>query len=192
MNKTKLVALFVAVVGTSLYIYSYLNQPETWESYNEKGLYAFQGAHYVAAEKYFVQALELAETFPLNDRRRYFSLYQLAEVYRIRSKFIEAEPLLKRILEIDKKELGPEHTNVALGLNNLASNYRMRGKYEEAENLLKQALQILERSLGEGNGVVGNILEHYAHLLHKMGRFAEAEQMEIRYQEIYSRQEVKN
>ncbi len=192
MTKTKLVALIVAVAGSLLYLYSYLNPPETWESHNKKGVSAFQASRYAEAENHFIQALELAENAPINNDRLHFSLYQLAEIYRIQSKFVEAELVLKRTLEIDEELLGPKHPNVAFGLNNLASNYRVRGRYEEAEALLEKALKILEESLGREHALVGNILEHYVHLLKKMDRSAEAEKLESRLRVIYSAQGMEN
>lgn len=192
MSRTKLLALIVAIVGSVLYVYSYMNPPETWESHNKKGVNAFHEGRHADAEKHFVKALEVAETFPPNDNRLYFSLGQLAEIYRLQSKFVEAEQILKRTLAIDEKILGPKHPNRALNLNNLAANYRIRGRYEEAESLLKQALKILEESLGKEHVLVGNILEHYAHLLHKMDRSVEAEKLENRSKAIFSAQEAKN
>jgi tetratricopeptide (TPR) repeat protein len=192
MVRIKIVALIIAVVGSLLYLQSYLNPPETWESHNKKGVIAFQGSHYEEAEKHFMQALELAEKPPADERRLYFSLGQLAEIYRIQSKFVEAELILKRALAIDEKLFGPRHPNIALNLNNLAVNYRLRGRYDEAEVLLKQALEILEESLGKEHPLVANILEHYAHLLHKMDRSAEAEKLENRFRAIYSLTEVEN
>ena len=186
MTRTKLIALFVAIVGSLLYFYNYFNPPETWQDHNKKALSAFHDSRYAEAEKHFVPALELIEAFPPNDPRFVFILYQLAEIYRIQSKFVEAEKMLKQILSVEEKKLGFNHPNVALGLNNLAGNYRERGRYEEAETLLKQALKILEDTLGKESSLVGNILEHYAHLLHKMGRHIEAGKLESRYQAIYS------
>lgn len=192
MTKTKWFALFVAVMGSALYLYSYLNPPETWESHNKKGVSAFRESRYTEAEKHFVKALKLAEVFPPNDNRRHFILYQLGEIYRIQSKFSEYDLILKQIITIDENRFGAKHPNVALGLNNLAGIYRARGKYEEAEALLKQALKILEGALGEEHPLVGNILEHYAYLLHKMGRSVEAEKLERRYGAIYSTQSTEN
>ena len=192
MTRTKVIAIIVAIVGSLLYVHSYLNPPETWESLNKKGVRAFHASRYAEAEKHFNLALELAEKPPVNNDRLHFSLYQLAEIYRMQSKLAEAELILKRTLEIDRKKLGAKHPNVALDLNNLASNYRERGKYEEAEVLLQQALKILEESLGKDHPLVGNILEHYAHLLHKMNRPVEAEKLESRFHMIYSAQSKEN
>lgn len=192
MTRTKIIALIVAVAGSLLYVNSYLNPPETWESHNKKGVSAFHASRHAEAENHFILALELADKPPINNDRLRFSLYQLAEIYRIQSKLIEAGLILKRTLAIDEKILGPKHPNVALGMNNLASNYRERGKHDEAEALLKQALNILEESLGKEHGMVGNILDHYAHLLHKMDRPVEAEKLESRSQVISSAQGMKN
>jgi len=192
MTRTKIIALIVAVAGSLLYVHSYLNPPDTWETHNKKGVSAFQTSRHAEAEKHFIQALEFTEKYPVNNNRLRFSLYQLAEIYRIQSKLIEAELILKRILAIDEKILGPKHPNVASGLNNLASNYRVRGKHEEAEALLKQSLKILEESLGKEHALVGNILDHYAHLLHKMDRPVEAKKLEIRSQVISSAHGMEN
>jgi len=192
MTRTKNFALFVAVVGPLLYLHSYINPPETWESDNEKGVSAFNESRYVEAEKHFAQALGRAEKFSSNDPRLYSSLRQLAEIYQVQSKFVEAEKILKRIVEVDEKNFGPEHPNVALALNNLAGNYRERGEHEEAETVLKRAINILEEALGKENPLVANLLEHYAHLLHQMNRPAEAQKLKKRYQAIYSRLSMEN
>ena len=42
-------------------------------------------------------------------------------------KLVEAEPLYQRTLTILEKSLGPEHPNVATGLNNLAQLLQVRG-----------------------------------------------------------------
>lgn len=192
MTRIKIVALFVAVVGSLLYLYSYFNPPETWETHNEKGVSAFRESHYAEAEKHFIEAVALAKMLPPSDPRLYFSLNQLAEIYRFQSKFVEAEQMLQQILEIYENQFGAQHPNVALTLNNLAANYRVRGKYEESETFLKRALNILEEALGKEHPLVGNILEHYAHLLHKMGHSVDAEKLEKRYQGIYSQQDKEN
>ncbi len=192
MSRIRFVALLVAILGTLLFFNNYFNQPETWESVNKKGLAAFQESRYAEAEKYFKKAVKLGETFPPEGYRLNFSLNQLAEIYRIQSKFAEAEQVLKQLLESYKIRFGPTHINVALTLNNLAANFRVQGEFKKSEILLKQALNILEESLGAEHPVMGNILEHYAHLLHQMNRSAEAENMKKRYQKIYSRLSMGN
>ena len=44
----------------------------------------------------------------------------MASLYMAQGKYKEAEPLLKRALEINENALGPEHPDTATSLNNLA------------------------------------------------------------------------
>ena len=46
------------------------------------------------------------------------------------------------MLAILEEALGPEHSRVAVSLNNLAAHYRGQGKYTEAEPLHWRALAI--------------------------------------------------
>ncbi len=47
----------------------------------------------------------------------------LAGIYHAQGKFAQAEPLLKEVLEINKQELGDDHSNVANSLGDLAKTY---------------------------------------------------------------------
>jgi hypothetical protein len=51
-------------------------------------------------------------------------------------------------LAIWEKALGPDHPDVATGLNNLAQLYQAEGRYAEAEPLLKRVSTIQGKSLG--------------------------------------------
>ena len=68
------------------------------------------------------------------------------------------------MLAIWKKVLGPDHPQVALGLNNLARLYRARGKYAEAEPLYKRALAINEKALGSDHPDLATTLNNLAEL----------------------------
>ena len=83
-------------------------------------------------------------------------------------------------LAIWERVLGPEHPDVATGLNNLALLYDDQGKYAEAEPLYKRALAIWEKALGPEHPKVATSLENYAALLRKTGRGNEATKMEAR------------
>ncbi len=96
----------------------------------------------------FLAALKEAEKFGEQDPRLATSLNNMAELYRIRGEYAEAELLIQRALAIREKALGPEHPYVAPSLNNLAALYRDQGKYAEAEPLYQRALAIREKALG--------------------------------------------
>jgi len=185
MTKTKALAIFVAVIGSLLYLKTiFYPKATTWEELNKAGLAAYGKGDYAEAEKRLLAALKAAEKIFDEDPPLTLSLNNLAEVYRIQNKHIEAEPLIKRSLAIAEKTLGPNHPNVAANLNNLAINYSMRGMYAEAEPLYKRALEIWENTLGQENPLILFALENYADLLRKMGRDVEAKNYEARIQKI--------
>ena len=119
-----------------------------WQKYNDAGVMAQEQARYAEAEELYLAALKEAESFGEQDTRLATSLNNLAELYRLQGKYIEAEPLHQRSLAIMEKALGPEHPDVAVSLNNLGLLYKAQGKYAEAEPLYQRALAISERLWG--------------------------------------------
>ena len=63
-------------------------------------------------------------------------------------RYAEAEPLIRRSLEVREKQLGRDHLHVAHSLNNLAGLYQAMGRYAEAEPLFRRSLEIKEKQLG--------------------------------------------
>jgi tetratricopeptide (TPR) repeat protein len=63
----------------------------------------------------------------------------------------EAEPLFVRSLSIWEQQLGANHPNTALGLNNLEELYKAMERYPEAEPLYLRALEIFLNRLGENH-----------------------------------------
>jgi tetratricopeptide (TPR) repeat protein len=70
----------------------------------------------------------------------------LALLYYSQRKYEEAEPLLKRALEIKEKTLGSEHPAVALGLENYAVLLHKLNRGPEAEKLEARAREIREKA----------------------------------------------
>ena len=60
-------------------------------------------------------------------------------MYRARRRYEAAEPLYKRALAIWEKTLGPDHPNVATGLENYAALLRETGRHDEAATLVVRA-----------------------------------------------------
>ncbi|NRB20739.1 MAG: tetratricopeptide repeat protein, partial [Rhodobacteraceae bacterium] len=63
-------------------------------------------------------------------------------------RYVEAEPLFRQALEIDRKTLGTDHPDYAIHLNNLGTLLSKTGQYGEAEPLCCEALAVLEAALG--------------------------------------------
>ena len=89
----------------------------------------------------------------------------------------EAQLLYRRALELNERDLGPEHPNVAISLNNLAEALRLSGKNEEAESLFRRALRIDERVLGPQSPTVATVVNNLAKVLRDTNRRAEAQSL---------------
>ncbi len=104
----------------------------------------------------------------MNEVGRYW--YTLAEWTR-------AEPLMRRVLDIDKATFGPEHPNVATALSNLAQLLKATNRLEEAEKLMRRALAIYEAAPRPKHPDVAMGLNNLAVLLYTTNRLEEAEKL---------------
>ena len=102
---------------------------------------------------------------------------ELALLLKTKSLFAEAEPMMRRVLEIDEAAFGPQHPEVATDLNNLASLLLATNRYAEAEPMIRRALEIDEAILGAQDPNVAIHLNILSQLLMATGRLAEAEPM---------------
>ena len=64
--------------------------------------------------------------------------------------YADTEPLYNRSLAIFEKELGPDHPDLGMPLNNLALLYHAQGRHADAEPLLKRSRAIAEKTFGPG------------------------------------------
>ncbi|MFL6417733.1 MAG: tetratricopeptide repeat protein [Bryobacteraceae bacterium] len=68
-------------------------------------------------------------------------------------------------MAINEKALGPDHPDVATGLNNLAVLLQAKGDYAAAEPLYRRALAIDEKALGPNHPSMKTIRENLQVLL---------------------------
>jgi len=101
-----------------------------------------------------------------------------------RARYAEAEPLMRRALDIDQQAFGPDHPNVAIRLNNLALLLEDTNRRDEAEPLMRRALEIDEESFGPDHPNVATDLNNLAQLLQATNRRDEAEPLMRRALEI--------
>jgi hypothetical protein len=87
----------------------------------------------------------------------------------------DAEPLLRRALQVRESWSGPSSPAVAEVLNNLAELFRATNRMLEAEPLYRRAIAIDERSLGPSDGKVAANLNNLALVLQATHRMAAAE-----------------
>jgi tetratricopeptide (TPR) repeat protein len=100
---------------------------------------------------------------------------ELAQFYYSKALQTEAEPLMRRALQITEEFFGKQHPEVAKNLNNLAALLWATNQLAEAEPLMWRALQIGEDSLGPLHPNVAIRLYNLAALLQATNRLAEAE-----------------
>ena len=108
----------------------------------------------------------------------------LAQLLERTSRLGEAEPLMRRALEIDEAAFGKQHPTVAIRLNNLAALLLATNRIDEAEPLMRHALQIDEIASGEQHPNVAIRLNNLAMLLQDTDRIEEAEPLMRRALEI--------
>jgi tetratricopeptide (TPR) repeat protein len=111
-------------------------------------------------------------------------LNDIAQLFRGQARNLEAEPLIRRALEIDENSFGPAHPNVAIRLNNLARLLQDTNRLTEAEPLMRRALEIGEKSFGPEHPKVAIRLNNLAQMLQDSNRLAEAEPLMRRALEI--------
>ena len=101
-------------------------------------------------------------------------LNNLAQLLQATNRLVEAEPLMRRALEIDEASYGPQHPTVARDLNNLASLLQATNRLAEAEPLMRRALGIFVPSLGLEHPNSQTVRGNYSGLLQDL-KLPEAE-----------------
>ena len=94
------------------------------------------------------------------------ALNGLARIYTSQKRYMDAEPLLKRAVEINAK---------SVYINNLAAVYSNERKYTEAEALLKRSLEIDEAALGKDSPEIITDLNNLATVYSYQGKYSDAE-----------------
>ncbi len=59
--------------------------------------------------------------------------------------------MLRRVLNVVRQVLGPEHPNTLITMSNLASSLHCQGKHAEAEQMQRELLDMRRRVLGAGH-----------------------------------------
>ena len=108
----------------------------------------------------------------------------LAQLLLDTNRITEAEPLMRRALEIDAAAFGERHPTVATDLDNLATLLEATNRLGEAEPLRRRALAIDVAAFGEQHPRVATDLCNLATLLLDANRIEDAEPLMRRALEI--------
>ena len=107
-------------------------------------------------------------------------LHRAGDYLRRRSRFVEAEALLRQALAMRERLFGADHLTTAETVNALGIAIIEMSRFDEAEQLLRKALAVRERQLGETHLDVAETLYHLADLYHSLGQYDEAEKRYMR------------
>ena len=108
-------------------------------------------------------------------RNMRWHLTSVALLLKATGRFAEAEVLMRRALEIDLANLGPDNPSVSVRLYNLAVLLQATNRPTEAEPLMRRALEIDEKNYGPDHPNVGRDLGGLGQILQDTNRLAEAE-----------------
>jgi len=102
-------------------------------------------------------------------------LNNIGKAYSTLGLYDQAEPLLERAYQLQRKTLGDTNANVADTLYFLAQSIRLQGQYQKAETYYRQSLAVYERNFGEHDAHVAEDLSALGECLYLENRDAEAE-----------------
>jgi tetratricopeptide (TPR) repeat protein len=151
---------------------------------NELEQYLAAKGLYSEAEPLIRRALAIEEELGSDPTRIAIRLNNLASLFKATNRLTEAEPLMRRVVQIMEASLGSNHPNVATALNNWATLLQATNRLTEAEPLMRRALEIDESSFGPYHPNVARDLNNLATLLQATNRLTEAEPLMRRALEI--------
>ena len=161
-------------------------QPNNWQYAERAGRLAEMVGDYATAASFKEAALGLVTSaFGPDARQTATALNNLALTYHYLARYMEAEPLYRRAIEIDERVFGKDHPNVATDYNNLAELLQDQRKYDQAEPLLRRAMEIDEKVLGKDHPTVAIRYNNLAGLLQDQGKYDQAEPLYRRAMEIF-------
>jgi tetratricopeptide (TPR) repeat protein len=144
----------------------------------------------IDSRKDFIPHLEevaqnLAEA--LSDDDLVWPFVGLGRFYEGQALYALAELWFKQCLALSQCQLGEDHLDVALSLNNLAGLYYCQGRYSESEPLYVQALALRKRQLREDDLGVALILNNLAGIYDLQGHYSKAELLHVQALELRER-----
>ena len=126
---------------------------------------------YAEAEVKFRHVLQVVDALGLSQSSN-AALYSafLAHNLVSQGKLDEADPLIRRSLDLYEKRLGTDHPRYAGALKTRASIEALRGQDQDAEKHYRQALTIDERVVGPQSSAVADDLMNLVPLLKRSGK----------------------
>ena len=112
---------------------------------------------------------------PTSGSRRVTSINNQGLLLQKQGKLDEAEPLLRKALEMSRATLGDRHPDTVTSFSNLGSVLQDQGKLKEAAPLLREALDALRATLGDRHPDTLAAMNNLGMLLYSQGNVDEAQ-----------------
>ncbi|MCW1922839.1 tetratricopeptide repeat protein [Luteolibacter arcticus] len=134
--------------------------------------------NYREAEDFFRQALDhWGDTLADEHPSKILCLENLANMVSIQGKRAEAVPLLRQVVETNRKVHGPDHALVAKSLHSLIRVLLPMGKFDEAEVAGREALAVAGKAWGTTREESLMILRDLINALLHQRKFEDAERL---------------
>lgn len=138
---------------------------DAWRLKQDNAQAVLKEGRYLEAVSLFDSAVEQAGKLGANDIRLAESLNGLAQAYRFRQNYSDAEPRARRSLAILETTLGNAHDGLLPSLACMAAIMQGRGNYAEAEQVYRRILAIRWGTPGVDNRPARDTLENFAEVL---------------------------
>jgi len=110
-----------------------------------------------------------------SDERISFVANELGNFLYNSSLFAEAEPIVKKTLQLNENIFGEEHLKVAIALNDYSMLLARTNRPSESQPLLKRAISIKEKIYGKHHPEVAISINNLATIYYDIGQLSEAE-----------------
>ena len=140
-----------------------ISQTELGETMMKMNKYKAAENAFNEAQKFFVQAGNVENIYYAK------LLTNFGILYSNLSNFEEAEKYLQEVLDLRKKIIGEQSTDVAVSLNNLAVLHNQKGSYSTAQALIEKAIQTAE-SANTDKGLLAIMYNNKAYFLQMIGQ----------------------
>ena len=151
-------------------------QATSWETYQSAGHQAIAEGRVSDAEELLLAAAIQIESMNPDDPRLASTLNDLAVLYGMQNRDMEAESLFHRSLAINEKAFGRQHLAIILTLQNLGVIYAVQDKFLEAHQAARESLAISLELFGAGHPRTGSTCRTLALVYELQGSYEEAEQ----------------
>jgi eukaryotic-like serine/threonine-protein kinase len=155
------------------------SDPATATVLGNAGLVEFALENWLAAEKWYAEALEIrrARLGP-DDPDTLDSMTDLSTVYHRQQRFADAARLEREILAVRRRVLGPDHPDTLQSMANLSVVLNRQNQFAEAESLDTALLAARRRILGPDHPTTLQNMANLANNYRRLGRLADAERLD--------------